>query len=77
MSSTLDYIVSGAGAKFNYSKDHVGDIPSGTLRYQYNQGCGFVSVKMTHETFAQTAMLVTFWDEDGEPLYSFNKARTP
>lgn len=70
----VDFVVSGAGAKFNYSKDHIDDIPAGSLRYQYNQGCGFVSVKVTHETFEQSALEVSFWSgSDMMPIYSFTK----
>lgn len=72
--TSIDFVVSGAGAKFNYSRDHIDDIPEGSLRYQYNQGCGFISVKVTHETFEQSALEVTFWTgADTMPVYTFNK----
>lgn len=74
--SNVDFVVSGAGAKYNYSRDHIGDIPEGTLRYQYNQGCGFVSVRVAHETFEQSSLEISFWNgEQDMPLYTFSKAR--
>lgn len=71
--TVTDFVVTGAGAKFNMSKDHEDDIPSDTLKFQYGAGCGFVSVHVEHETFTPSALTVTYWDESGTDMYTFQK----
>jgi hypothetical protein len=70
----VDFVVTGAGAKYNQTEDHLADIPAGTLKFQYGAGCGFTSVGVTRRGWEASTMTVTFWDAGANALYSFSKA---
>jgi hypothetical protein len=70
---SVDFIVTGAGAKYNESDDHADDVPAGTLKYQYGAGCGFASVYVSREGWAPSLMSVTLWGSSGNVLYTFSK----
>jgi hypothetical protein len=71
-----DFVVSGAGAKYNISTEHADDLPTGySLKFQYGVGCGFATIKVTRPAFrAPSAMTVQLWDGTGSMLYSFTKS---
>jgi hypothetical protein len=72
--STLDFIVVGAGAKFNASEAHAALLPPDTLKFQYGIGCGFASVHVSRRGYAPSMLTVTLWNGAGDILYSFTKA---
>ncbi len=72
--ASVDFIVTGAGAKYNDTTDHEADVPSGTLKYQWGSGCGFASVHISREGWLPSEMTVTLWNGAGTVLYSFTKA---
>lgn len=70
----VDFVVTGAGAKYNATMIHEADIPSGTLKYQYGVGCGFTTVQVTREGWHASSLVATFWENNGNVLYSFTKS---
>lgn len=71
--SVVDFIVTGAGAKFNSSEAHAAEVPAETLKFQYGVGCGFASVHVQRQGFTPSSLTVTLWDGSGTVLYSFTK----
>ena len=72
--SEVDFLVTGAGAKYNATMIHASAIPAGTLKYQYGVGCGFATVQITREGWRPSSLIATFWENNGNVLYSFTKA---
>lgn len=71
--SEVDFLVVGAGAKYNDTMIHASAIPSGTLKYQYGVGCGFASIQIMREGWGSSSLSATFWENNGNVLYSFTK----
>jgi len=71
--SAVDFLVVGAGAKFNASEAHEADLPAETLKFQYGIGCGFASVHVSRRGYEASMLTVTLWDGAGDILYSFTK----
>ena len=74
-STGVDFVVSGAGGKFNLSTAHADDLPTGfSLKFQYGIGCGFATVRVTRPGFREpSSMTVEMWDGTGAMVYSFSK----
>ena len=72
--SEVDFLVVGAGAKYNDTMIHASAIPSGTLKYQYGVGCGFASIQIMREGWGSSSLSATFWENNGNVLYSFTKS---
>ena len=72
--SEVDFVVTGAGAKYNWTMVHADAIPAGTLKYQYGVGCGFATFQITREGFQPSSLVATFWENNGNVLYSFTKS---
>ena len=69
----VDFVVSGAGAKYNETSDHEAELPADTLKFQYGMGCGFATVHVSREGWAPSVLTVTYWNAAGNVLYSFTK----
>ena len=71
----VDFVVSGAGCKYNGSAmhDHAAEVPPGTIKFQYANGCGFGSLQINRQGWAPSTLTVSLWDGNGNQLYTFSK----
>lgn len=75
---SVDYLIVGNGASFNESQaedlPNLRSCPYGSLAFQYGASTGFLGVLVTSATAKHAASLtVTFYDDDGNSLYTFSK----
>lgn len=80
-SGTVDYVVIGNGAYFNSTMaeelPNLEWCPYEALQFGYGESTGFLSVQITSATLKSTGMMtVTFYDDNGNALYSFTKGPT-
>lgn len=75
---SVDYVVVGNGANYNETQaqqlPNLRSCPYGSLAFQYGASTGFLGVLVTSATAKKGAsMTVTFYDDNGNSLYTFEK----
>jgi len=70
-SSKVNYILTGMGVECCYESTNMENVPAGTLKwYMANDNHGSTISGFTSVVATKTEMIVTYYDQDGKPLYT-------
>jgi len=73
----IEFFTSGAGHKTSHKQDHADDVPPGSLKYFWppNKTIGDVTGAFMTVILDSQNMAVTFVDDTGNQLYSYNRPK--